>query len=127
MKIKLDDLQYRIMKILWQEGEASVARVRDLLKSERDLAITTVGTVLTRLAKRNLVTHFKEGRQFIYKPAISEKRAHSSMVQGLVNQLFKGDPGTLLNHLITENDFDETELDELERKIQAFKDSKGKS
>ena len=127
MKIKLDDLQFNIMKVLWKKGQASVSSVRDALKAEKNLAITTIGTVLSRLEKKNLVEHTKEGRQYIYRPLITEGQARNSMTSRLINQLFKGDPGFLINHLINQNDFEEDELSELEQKIQEYKESKRKN
>jgi predicted transcriptional regulator len=48
---RLTELQLEIMNVLWKQGEASVGDVRSGLRPERDLAHTTVSTLLSRLEK----------------------------------------------------------------------------
>ena len=64
---QLTDLQLDVVRVLWRRGEASVADVRDDLV-ERDLATTTVGTILTRLEKQGVVARRKRGRHYLYRP-----------------------------------------------------------
>ncbi len=127
-KIKLDELQLAIMQVLWQKGEASVAEIQDALKDSRDLAITTIGTVLSRLEdKKKAVTHSRQGRKYVYKAIISEEETKSSMVNSLVKQLFKGRSVSLVNHLLQEDELDKTELDQLKEMIKnAEKNKKNK-
>lgn len=118
-KIKLDDLQLKIMKALWQLGEASVSDIQEVLKQEdRTFAITTIGTILQRLYKKQIVSYRKSGRQYIYQPSISEKDVQDSMTSNLVKQLFKGKSSMLVNHLLESEDFDPEELDRLQQMIE---------
>ena len=41
-KIKLTDLELKVIKVLWDLGEASVYQIQESLKVERDFAITTI-------------------------------------------------------------------------------------
>ncbi|HAS47154.1 MAG TPA: BlaI family transcriptional regulator [Microscillaceae bacterium] len=118
-KIKLDELQLAIMQVLWEKEEATVAEIQEALKNSRDLAITTIGTVLSRLEeKKGAVTHVTVGRKYVYKPAISEQETKTSMVGNLVKQLFKGRSVSLVNHLIEKDELNQTELDELKQLIK---------
>lgn len=112
------------MTILWEQGEGSVSSIRDHLKADKELAITTVGTVLSRLEKKGILSHSKEGRQYIYRPLITEDQARTSMISSLTKQLFKGDSTTLVNHLLNENEFDAQDLEEIERMIEGYKQRK---
>lgn len=63
------------MEVLWRADHAmSVRDVLAELTKERDLAYTTVMTVLDRLAKKDRVRRERQGRAWIYVPA--ESRAH---------------------------------------------------
>ncbi len=117
-KIKLDDLQLKIMKVLWHLGEASVGQIQEVLKAERAFAITTISTVLQRLHKRDIVSYHKEGRQYIYKAEISEKETQHSMTNSLVEQLFGGKSSVLVNHLLEADSFETAELDQLKKMIE---------
>lgn len=117
--MKLDDLQLAVMKALWKLGEASVSQVREELQKEsRDLAITTIGTVLTRLEKKGAVSHTAEGKQYVYKSLISEGDTRKSMLGTLVEQFFGGSPKALVNHLVNESEFDKKELEELKKLLK---------
>lgn len=117
-KTRLSDLQTVIMNVLWEKGEATVSQVREALSTERDLAPTTVGTVLSRLEDKGVVGHRSEGRQYVYRPEISRREVRSSMVGALVDKLFQGDSAALVHHLIHESDIDPNDLDRLERLVE---------
>ena len=98
---QLGDLQIALLRALWDRGEATVAQVHDDLRQERGLAPTTIATVLTRMEKRGIVTHRNEGRQFVYRPLVSEQDIRQSMVGELTELLFEGDVAALVSHLIS--------------------------
>lgn len=113
--IALSDLQLDLMRVLWR-GEASVAEVAGEMALRRGLAHTTVATVLTRLAKRGLVEPRRDGRQLVYRALVDESQVRRSMVGGLIQSLFRGDPQALLAHLVREQDVESGDL----AKIQAL-------
>jgi predicted transcriptional regulator len=118
--MKLDDLQLAIMKALWRLGRATVAQVRDeLKKADRELAITTVGTVLSRLENKQAVGHQAEGKQYVYFPLISEGDTRRSMLGSVIEQFFGGNPKALVSHLVNEGEFDPKELDELKKMLDS--------
>jgi BlaI family transcriptional regulator, penicillinase repressor len=101
--IVLSDLQLDLMRALWRSGELSVAEATEAL-SDRDLAHTTVATLLTRLEKRGVVEARRDGRQLLYRATVSEAQVRRSMVSSLIAQVFRGDPKALLAHLVSERE-----------------------
>ena len=66
----LGDLEREVMTQLWNAGEPlTVRRVHELLSRDRELAYTTVMTVLDRLAKKGVVTQQRADRAYRYAPA----------------------------------------------------------
>lgn len=100
----LSELQHELLRVLWARGECTVAEVVDALAASRALAHTTVATLLTRLAARGAVAARRDGRQLIYRAALSEAQVTRSMVSGLIQRLFDGDPQGLLAHLVSERE-----------------------
>lgn len=117
-KIKLTDLELKVIKVLWDLGEASVNQIQEALRVEREFAITTIGTILKRLKDKEAVDFHKEGRQYIYKALISEKETQVSMTNNLVDQLFDGKSSVLVNHLLEEDAFEAEELERLKKLIE---------
>ncbi len=65
----MGELERSVMEQLWASPDAqSVRAVHAALTRERDLAYTTVMTVLDRLAKKGLVRREREGRAYLYRP-----------------------------------------------------------
>jgi predicted transcriptional regulator len=107
--LRLGDLQVAILRVLWDEGEATVARVTRALSGRRR-APTTIATMLSKMERRGLVEHRLEGRQFIYKPLLSEQEVTRTMVADLTQRLFEGDVSALVSHLIRSEEIDREEL-----------------
>jgi predicted transcriptional regulator len=115
----LGELQHAIMRVLWDRGEATAASVHEALRAERGLAPTTIATMLRKMENKGVVAHRAEGRQFVYRPTVSEHQVRRSMVGELVERLFGGDPKALVAHLVSERDIDAAEIGELRRRVLA--------
>lgn len=95
------ELEYAVMSILWSRSEwLSVREVHELLAGQRDLAYTTVMTVLDRLAKKGLATRHLEGRAWLYRPARTQIDEVASAV---IEQLAKLSPAERSQVLATLN------------------------
>jgi predicted transcriptional regulator len=107
------------MRPLWQRGECTVADVQEALQGQRDLAATTIATILSRLEKQGLVAHRKEGRQYVYRAVVSESEVRRSTVSDVVRHLFHGDPAELVSHLLRESEMDPDDLAQVKALIEA--------
>ena len=79
-KHQLAELQLAIMQVLWEQGEATVAAVQGALRPRRELAYTTVGTMLAKMEANGQVAHRSDGRVNIYRPLLHREQVSRSMV-----------------------------------------------
>lgn len=107
--LRLGDLQIAILRVLWDEGEATVARVTDAIAGKRR-APTTIATMLSKMERRGIVAHRVDGRQFVYRASLSEQEVTRSMVAELTERLFEGDVSALVGHLLRSEEIDRDEL-----------------
>ena len=114
--LRLGDLQLRIMRIVWQRGEATVAEVMEGL-GRSQLAYSTVATMLRKMEARGLVRHRVEGRTFIYTALVAEEQVSRKMTDHLLERLFQGSLAGMVSHLLSTREVSEAELAELERMI----------
>ena len=121
---RLGDLQLKIMKHLWQYGECTVGDVFGAVGQERDLAYTTIATMLRKMEARELITHRAEGRTFIYRAAIDSHSVTSNMSDHLLDRLFEGSLSDLVCHLLSTREVSRDELAKIERLIAERKKSK---
>ncbi len=113
----LGDLQHAIMAVLWERSEATTAEVHEALQASRGLAFTTIATMLRKMEDKGVVSHRALGRQFVYRPTVTEDQVRRSMVRELVERLFAGDPKALVAHLVSEHEIDGDELGHLRRRV----------
>ena len=118
-KYTLGDLQHAIMSVLWESGEATASEVHDALREERGLAPTTIATMLRKMEAKGVVDHRTEGRQFVYRPTVSEDAVKRSMVGEIVDRLFQGDPAELVSHLVADHEIDADDLARLRRLLRS--------
>lgn len=86
---QLGQLEATVMECLWAGGEPmSVRDVLERLNEERDLAYTTVLTVLDNLHRKDMVRREKTGRAWVYFPAASR----SKYTAELMGQALAGSP-----------------------------------
>ncbi len=118
---RLGDLQLQILKLLWVREEATVAEVHAALQDERELAYTTVATMLRKMETRSLVTHRMDGRTFVYRPAVQEEAVTSGLSNHLLERLFEGRLADLVSHLLTTREISRAELSQLAKLIEERK------
>ena len=107
----LTGLQLSILDVLWDREEATTQDVWEHLNRDRTLALTTVATLLSRLERKSVLTHRRDGRQYVYRATVTRSEVRRSKVRELTATLFGGDATALLSHLVRA---DEVEADELE-------------
>ena len=78
---------------------ANVKDVREVLTERRNLAYTTVMTVLDRLVKKGVIERRKEGRSFVYLPLTQREELRRLAVQELVDSFFDGSRDDLIAYL----------------------------
>jgi BlaI family penicillinase repressor len=92
-------LELECLKALWGIGEGTVRDVRDVMVGNRNLAYTTVMTVLDRLEKRGGVSRKKQGRSFVYVPKLSREELRKFAVKEVVDRFFDGSVEALARFL----------------------------
>jgi predicted transcriptional regulator len=112
-------LQLAIMRILWERGEATVADVQKGLADEgRDLAYTTVATMLAKMERKRFVAHRADGKAFLYRPKLKQNDVSRSMVADLAERLFGGDVTLMVSHLLDGCELSPDELARLKALIR---------
>jgi BlaI family transcriptional regulator, penicillinase repressor len=94
----LTPLEMEIMDVLWETGPANVQVVQQKLK--RELAYTTVQTMLNILHRKGKVKRTLKDRAYFYKPSISREKAISKQVIDVVDRLFGGSAESLVMSLV---------------------------
>ena len=113
----LTEAELRLMEILWERGPSTVGDVVEALPEDLPLAYSTVLTTLRIMDDKNYVRHTKEGRAFIYHPAVDRVEARRSAVRQLLSRFFSDSPGLLVLNVLEQETIDAVELRQLKKMI----------
>jgi predicted transcriptional regulator len=108
---ELTERELEVMHVFWSVGLANAAEVREqLAASGRELAYTTVATLIRILSDKGFLKQTNAERPFQFRPVRGFEDVSRSMVGDLVDRLFRGSREQLLARL-----FDERKLTAKER------------
>jgi len=113
---QMTPLELEIMQVLWETGPANVQTVQRGLK--RELAYTTVQTMLTVLHRKKKVKRTLKDKAYIYKPAVTRTKFTGQAVREFVDRLFGGSAEGLVMSLLQEKHLTPEKLASLHELIE---------
>ena len=117
--------ELEILKILWDQGEASVREVYEHMSRSAPIVQNTVQAFLRTMEDKGLVRHRVEGRTFIYRPVPQKDQTRKNLVGGVLERVFDGAIDQLVQSALSLRKPTKEELDKLEELIRRHKVKKG--
>ncbi len=112
---ELTERELEVMHVFWNRGEGTVADARDdLAASGRELAYTTVATLVRILTEKEFLQQTNEERPFTYAPVRSYEDVSGNMLRDLVQRVFGGSREQLLLRLLEKRKLTQKERAALE-------------
>lgn len=106
------------MKVVWRLGQATVRDVYEELRERRQIAYTTVMTMMKILAGKGHLKKRRVERADVYRPAQPEQRMLRSMVREFVDRVFDGSAEPLLVQLVKDRRLTDKERREIARLLR---------
>jgi len=117
----LGDLERAVMDVLWSlepDAEITVREVHAVLLKERDVAYTTVMTVMDRLARKGLTVQQRAGRAYRYRAAATRAELTADLMRDTLSDLGSGERGPALVAFV--EDASEEEIAALRQALAAL-------
>ena len=116
---ELTERELEVMHVFWNVGQLTAAEVRDQLAAAgRELAYTTVATLIRILADKGFLEQTNTERPFQYRPARTFEEVSRHIVGDLVERVFRGSRKLLLVRLLEERPWTAEERAMLEAAVQ---------
>jgi len=116
---ELTERELEVMHVFWNVGQATPAEIRDQLAAAgRELAYTTVATLIRILSDKGFLEQTNAERPFQYRPVRSFEEVSRNMVGDLVERVFRGSREQLLVRLLEERKLTAKERAMLEAAVQ---------
>jgi predicted transcriptional regulator len=110
--------ELEMMNVIWRLAPCSVHQVLEALQPRRQLAYTSVSTIVRILEQKGFVRSVKEGRGHLYEPVISKEDYQVKSLQHLVSNVFDGTPTLLVQRLVDSEQLNPEELDQIRRALR---------
>jgi predicted transcriptional regulator len=114
----LTAVELEVMQALWDLGQGTVKDVIERLPPDRDLAYTSVATMLKILEKKRFASSRKSERAHVYLPLVTREQYQSKSLHHMVDRVFRGAPSTLVMRLIHETPLSKEELESIRHLIE---------
>ena len=106
------------MKVVWRLEKATVRDVYEALRLKRDVAYTTVMTMMKILEEKGYLKKTRVERAYVYKPSRPRQQVVGAMVKDFVDRVFDGAAGGLLVHLAKDGRLTSDERDQIRRVLE---------
>lgn len=125
LKKVLGDLEAEIMEYMWGKEQATVRDVYEHLRLKREIAYTTVMTVMSRLATKKLLNKEQKGMAYVYSPALSREEFTRLVAGEIIDSLLEEFAEPALSHLVDRlSKEDEEKINQLEELIKNLRKKK---
>jgi len=118
----LGETEMEVLHHVWQLKEATVNDVRDRILEKREVAYTTIMTVMKNLADKGFLRYHKEGKSYVYQPGRKPESVRSGLVENIVQKVFKGSPTALVQTLVQNEELSDEERAEIKKLINDMQD-----
>ena len=109
----LTEAELEMMTIIWRLGACTVAQILEALPPGREVAYTTVSTIVRILEHKGYVASEKAGRGHVYHALVTKEAYQAKSLDHLVTAVFDGAPTTLVRRLLDSDALSAEDLAEI--------------
>jgi predicted transcriptional regulator len=96
----IGSLEADILAVAWQHDQTTVRQVYETLRERRQIAYTTVMTVMNNLVKKHLLLQDKSHIAYVYTPAIPGREVVQTVLESVVDRLLTGQYNVAVSQLL---------------------------
>lgn len=116
----ISDAEAHVMQVLWHSSPLSTEDIAVALAGQKDWQLSTVKTLLSRLLQKGAVHAVRDGRRYLYSPALQQQDWLKEQSLGLLDRWFDGRLAPLVAHFASHRKLKRADLEELKRLVKAI-------
>jgi predicted transcriptional regulator len=113
-------MELAILRVLWENGPASVREVQARLSATRETGYTTALKMLQIMTEKGLVERDETVRPQIYRAKYSQEKTQRQLLQDLVQRAFGGSVKALVMQAISTKKSSPEDLEAIEKLLDRF-------
>ena len=119
------DAELAILRVLWQQGPATVRQVHDVLARERPTAYTTALKILQIMTEKGLVRRDERDRTHVYHARLSQEQTQRQLLRDLLDRAFGGSSSQLVMQALAAKRATPEEIADIRKLLEATPDGTG--
>ena len=112
---KPTDAELELLRVLWQNGPATVREIHEILSASKSTGYTTTLKILQKMTDKGLVRRDESQRSHVYTAAVAAEKTQRQLVRHLLQGAFAGNPARLVMQALSEEHATPEELEEIRR------------
>lgn len=127
-QLSVGPLEAEILSIVWEVGSATVKDVHDriLADPDRELAYTSVTTVLRRLTEKGWLACDKQGKAFYWRPLLTKQQAEVIKAHDQLQRfLAVGNPDIIAAFADSLDQATTDQIEAIAKRIQSAREARG--
>ncbi len=114
--ISISESEWTVMKIIWSEPPKTLQDILGSLK-HTGWSTTTIQTYLARLVKKGALATERQGKRYLYYPAISERDCQLAESRTFLNRIYDGSLSQMVKGFVKSGSLSQEEWEELKSLI----------
>lgn len=109
----LGEAEMECLQHVWQLGQATVSDVHQRVLQHREVAYTTIMTVMANLVKKGYLRSERVGGANVFTPARPADEVQKGLLGNLIDKVFQGSPAAMAQALVTREDLSDADREEI--------------
>lgn len=114
--ISISESEWAVMKIIWSEPPKTLQDILGSLK-HTGWSTTTIQTYLARLVKKGALATERQGKRYLYYPAVSERDCQLAESRTFLNRIYDGSLSQMVKGFVKSGSLSQKEWEELKNLI----------
>lgn len=112
---QISDMEWIIMRVLWENSPISANEVIDKLEESTEWSDKTIRTFLNRLVKKKAISYEKNGREYLYYPIVTENECIREENKTFLDRVYNGALNLMFAKFLEDEALSEDEIEELKQ------------
>lgn len=115
-RVSISESEWIVMKIIWGNAPKTLPEILNGLK-HTEWSTTTIQTYLARLVKKGALATERQGKGYLYYPALSETDCQIAESRTFLNRVYDGSLSQMVKGFVKSGNLSADELNELKELI----------
>jgi BlaI family penicillinase repressor len=111
--MNISESEYEIMKVVWEHYPISTNEITEKVLADSNWNVRTVHTLISRLAKKGVLSYTQQGREYIYTPNIRKEDYILSESKSFLKKFYDGAVNKLVLNFLEDNSMTKEDIEEL--------------